>query len=114
LHQRPDLGSSINSTSAFKRHQNEIRTKFWIKKQPQSRVGEKTTNSNSLIFLEQEHPTQVGLWAAETAFSHNLGKVAFLSKPRGEMVKNYDFSLNSEPSLGHTKIFLVVSWTPLF
>jgi hypothetical protein len=107
LHQRPDLESSINSTSAFKRHPNEIRTKFWIKKQPQARVGEKTTNSNSMIFLEQGRPTQVGLWAAETAFSHNLGKVAFLSK-------NYDFSLNSESSLGHTKIFLVASWTPLF
>ncbi len=35
--------------------------------------------------FEQERPTQVGLWAADQLFSHNLGRN--LSKTEGKSVK---------------------------
>jgi hypothetical protein len=81
------FGNDLNSTSAFKRHWNEIRTKFWIKKQPQARVGEKTTNCNSKIFLEQGRSTQVGLWAADQLFHIIWAKWPFCQNPEEKWSK---------------------------
>jgi hypothetical protein len=48
------------------------------------------------VNLRQGRSTQVGIWAANP---RNLGRLR-------KNVQNTDFSLNSESSLGRTKIFL--------